>query len=297
MIRTNQTKAYLFALTTVVFWSTIATAFKLTLEHAGFIQVLFFSSVISTIVLFLLLVFRGKSGLLFQLKPKDYLNGAIRGALNPFLYYLVLLKAYTLLKAQEAGTLNYIWPIMLVLLSIPFLKQKIGYKSILAILVSFFGIIIISTEGRLMSLEFKEPMGVFLALISSVFWALYWILNIKDKSDEILKLFVNFSFGSLFIFITLLLTEGIHLPNLQATFGIVYIGLFEMGITFFLWLNALKYSENTARVSNLIYLSPFLSLLIIRIMLGEKILLATIIGLGFIVAGIFGQHYFGKKKK
>ena len=33
------------------------------------------------------------------------------GLFNPFLYYLVLFKAYDLLEAQEAGTLNYIWPI------------------------------------------------------------------------------------------------------------------------------------------------------------------------------------------
>ena len=46
------------------------------------------------------------------------------GLHNPFLYYLVLLTAYKLLPAQEAGTLNYIWPLVLVLLSIPLLDKN-----------------------------------------------------------------------------------------------------------------------------------------------------------------------------
>jgi len=214
-----------------------------------------------------------------------------------FLYYLVLLKAYTLLKAQEAGTLNYIWPITLVLLSIPLLKQKINWISILAILTSFFGIIIISTEGKLTSLEFREPLGVFLALISSVFWALYWIYNIKDKRDEIIKLFVNFVFGTIYILITVLIFSDFRSIHFPGILGAAYIGLFEMGITYFLWLKALKFSINTAKVSNLVYISPFISLIIIRNIVGEKILISTIIGLVFIISGIIIQQFSTGRRK
>ena len=185
---TKQNKAYLYAIAAVLCWSTIASAFKVTLKYLDFIQLLFFSSLFSCIVLFMILAFQNKLNLIKTTGKREILNSAILGFLNPFLYYLVLLKAYTLLKAQEAGTLNYIWPITLVLLSIPLLKQRIKWVSVAAILVSFIGIIIISTEGKLASLEFREPLGVFLAVISSVFWALYWIYNVKDKRDEVVKL-------------------------------------------------------------------------------------------------------------
>jgi len=217
------------------------------------------------------------------------------GFLNPFLYYTVLLKAYSILRAQEALTLNYTWAIMLVLLSILILKQKIRPTSIVAIIISFFGVVIIATRGNILGLEFTNTMGIALALSSSVIWAIYWIYNIKDKRDEVAKLFTNFLFGSLFAFVLLVSSSRLVSPNMNGLIGAVYIGLFEMGITFMLWLKALKYSETTAKVGNLIYISPFLSLLIINIVIGERILISTIIGLFLIVMGIVIQQYRGAK--
>ena len=292
----NQNKAYLFAISAVLLWSTIASAFKITLEYIDYIQLLLLASIFSSIALFLILMIQGKIALLKQLQRKDLLQSALLGFLNPFLYYLVLLKAYTLLKAQEAGTLNYIWPITLVLLSIPLLKQKINWISIVAIFTSFFGIMIISTEGKIASLGFREPVGVFLAVISSVFWALYWIYNVKDRRDEIVKLFVNFVFGTIFILIVVLLFSDIRNIQLPGIWGSLYIGLFEMGITYLLWLKALKFSINTAKVSNLVYISPFISLIIIRNVVGEQILVSTIVGLVFIISGIIIQQFSSGKK-
>ncbi len=293
---TEQRKAYLYALSAILLWSTIASAFKFTLQYISFINLLFFSSITATVILFLILTVQGNPVRLKNIDRKLIFHSALRGFLNPFLYYLVLLKAYELLKAQEAGTLNYIWPITLVLLSIPLLKQKIGLVSLLAILVSFSGIIVISTEGRISALEFRHPLGVLLAVGSSIFWALYWILNLKDRHEEILKLFLNFCFGTFFIFITLLLFSSFDKLSWQGLMGAVYAGLFEMGITYFLWLKALRHSVNTARVANLVYLSPFISLLIIRITLGEKILWATVVGLILIVTGILFQHFVGQRQ-
>ena len=285
----DQTKAYLYAISAILCWSTIASAFKLTLQYMDFVEVLFYSSFISTSVLWLLIVTQGKTALLYRIDWKDTRHAAFRGLLNPFLYYLVLLKSYTLLKAQEAGTLNYIWPITLVLLSIPLLKQKIRLLSIFAIVVSFSGILVISTEGHLSSLSFREPLGVFLALASSIFWALYWIFNVKDKKDELVKLFMNFGFGTVFIFIYLVFFHGMGLPSTEGLLGSFYIGLFEMSLTYFLWLMGLKYSVNTAKVSNLVYISPFISLIIIQQVIGEQILISTVVGLILIVTGILVQ--------
>lgn len=292
----NQKQAYLYAISAILLWSTIASAFKITLQYIDFYQILFISSIVSLICLFVVLQWQDKSKLLLHLNRKQLLRAATRGFLNPFLYYLVLLKAYTLLKAQEAGTLNYIWPITLVLLSIPLLKQKIGWKSIIAIFISFFGIIVIATEGHLSSLEFREPFGVFLAVISSVFWALYWILNIRDKTDDVLKLLLNFLFGTSFIVIYILIFEDFQVPEFKGFAGALYIGLFEMGFTYILWLMALRNSENTAQVSNLVFLSPFISLIIIWIFVGEKILLATIVGLALIIGGILLQQFSNRRK-
>jgi drug/metabolite transporter (DMT)-like permease len=291
----KQKRAYLYAISAILLWSTIASAFKITLQFTDFYHVLLISSLVSLLCLFCVLIWQKKLNLLNGLTRVQIGKAAVRGFLNPFLYYLVLLKAYTLLKAQEAGTLNYIWPITLVLLSIPLLKQKIGWKSIIAIFISFFGIVVISTEGNLSSLEFREPLGVFLAVGSSILWALFWILNVKDKSDDVLKLLLNFLYGTIYIVAYMLLFKEFEFPTLKGIAGAVYIGLFEMGFTYILWLLALRNSENTARVSNLVFLSPFISLIIIQQFVGEKILLTTIIGLALIVGGILLQQLGNRK--
>lgn len=139
-------------------------------------------------------------------------------------------------------------------------------------------------------MKFSDPTGVLLALSSAFFWAAYWLLNLKDKRDTEEKLFLNFLFGLIYTFIYCIATNNINLPGPEATFGVIYIGLFEMGITFVLWLNALKLAENTAKVSNLVYLSPFLSLLFVSIAVGEKIMFYTITGLALIVGGILLQQ-------
>ena len=127
----RQKTAYIYAILAISFWATAASAFKISLRYMGFLQLLLFASMFSIITLSVIMIFQHKLHLLKTYSKKQYLRSAVLGLMNPFLYYVVLFKAYSLLPAQQAMTLNYVWPIMLVLLSIPLLKQRIGWKSIL----------------------------------------------------------------------------------------------------------------------------------------------------------------------
>jgi drug/metabolite transporter (DMT)-like permease len=292
----QQKQAYFYAILAVLLWSTVASAFKISLRYLDYLQLLFFSSFVSLVVLFIILSIQNRLRFLVHCSSREYLYSALLGFLNPFLYYVVLFKAYSLLPAQEAQPLNYTWSITLALFSIPLLKQKIGLVSILALIISYFGVFIISTRGNVLGFKFTNPYGVLLALGSAVIWALFWIYNVRDKRDEVTKLFLNFAFGFVFILIAMVLSSRIKIiPPMAGIAGGIYVGLFEMGITFILWLKALKLSKTTAQVSNLIYLSPFVSLVLIRFVVGEVILLSTIVGLLFIVSGIIIQQYDSRR--
>jgi drug/metabolite transporter (DMT)-like permease len=292
---TKQSQAYLLALTAVLLWSTVATAFKIALSMIDFVSLLFYSTGISFIALFIISLSTGKIRQIRNWKRQDHIRSIWMGFLNPFLYYFVLFKAYSLLPAQEALTLNYSWAVVIVLLSIVILKQRIGLKSIAAVVISFLGVVIIATHGNPLELNFSDELGVVLAVGSSVIWSLFWIFNIKDTREEVTKLLFNFMYGFAFTSLYCIISEEIAIPDLHGFLAVTYIGLFEMGITFVLWLMALKLSETTAQVSNLIYLSPFLSLAFIGLILGEEILSSTFFGLILIVAGIILQQYKRKK--
>jgi drug/metabolite transporter (DMT)-like permease len=282
----NQKQAYIYAGIAVVLWSTVATSMKIALQSYSFMQLLFWSSATALLTLGVMMAVRKKFANLTKLPAKAVLKSAFYGAINPFLYYIILFKAYELLPAQEAQALNYTWPIMLSLLAVPLLNQKIGFKNVVAIGISFIGVLIIATGGNLINLSFSNGQGVVFGLASAIIWALFWIFNIKDERDELSKLFLNFLFGFIYIVIALLLTSEIVFVNLKSWLSAVYVGFFEMGITFVIWSIALKKSITAAKVSNLVYLVPFLSLVVIYFILEEPIRFPTIIGLFLIVGGL-----------
>jgi drug/metabolite transporter (DMT)-like permease len=291
----NQTKAYLYAGATVLLWSTVASAFKITLRHLSFIEMLLWASAVSTAALFLILAAQGRLAVIGTYSRAEIARSAALGFLNPFLYYVILFKAYSLLPAQEAQPLNWTWPIMLVLLSIVILRQPIRWQNVLAIVISFSGVLTISTRGDILGFRFTNLPGALLALGSSVIWALFWIYNVKDRRDEIVKLFLNFVFGLIFTLVTVILFAELRVPPVAGVVGILWVGLFEMGITFITWLKALQLSRTTAQVSNLVYASPFLSLFLIHFIVGEEILPSTVAGLALIVAGVIFQQFASRK--
>lgn len=293
----QQNRAYLYAGAAVLMWSTIGSAFKLTLDYLKPVQMMLYATFVSFAVLSLIIIFQKKTGLLFRPVRNDLWRSALNALLNPFLYYIILLYAYDILQAQEAMVLNYAWPVILTLLAVFMLRQHIGWKSFAAVMISFAGIFIIATGGKPLSFRFSDPLGVMLALASTVIWALFWINNVKDHRDEVIKLFWNFAFGFVFllalsVFLTLIdIPDGkIVMPGRKALLGVVYIGLFELSLAFFFWLKGLKLSSTAAKVSNLIFVSPILSLLFIRLTVGEPIQPATVAGLVFILTGILIQR-------
>lgn len=292
----TQRKAYTYALLAILCWSTVATAFKIALEGMDFLHLLMISSGTALVFLSVLLLLKKQFIQSFTISKKHYLSSAMLGLLNPFLYYLILLKAYAILPAQLAMSLNYIWPITLVLLSIPLLKQKIGIKNILCILLSFCGVIVIANKGSFASIATPNPFGVLLAIGSSIFWALYWIYNVRDNREEVAKLFLNFIFGFSYIVLTIAFFSDFKLPDSKPLLAGIYIGIVECGISYVLWLKAMKLTHSTDKIGHLVFLSPFVSLIFIHLILGESIYLSTLAGLILIIAGIVLQKFAQKDK-
>ena len=293
MDRTKQ--SYIYAGLAILFWSTVPTAFKICLGELDILTMLTIASFTSALILFVVVSAGKKTHLIRFTTRRELVNSAILGFINPFLYYLILLKAYQLLPAQVAQPLNMIWPIILVFLSVPVLKQKIETKNFVALFISFIGVYIISSQGRLFKPGHSDLTGVLLATGSSVFWAVYFILNVKDKRDEGIKLLLNFTFGSIYLIAMMIITgKWQTIIGLKGAVAAVYIGLFEMGITFLFWLKALRMASTTAKVSNLVYIAPFLSLVFVHFILHEPVYYTTPVGLILIISGIFIQNWRSK---
>lgn len=289
-INLNQKKAYLYGLTSVILWSTVASAFKLSLKYFSPLQLLFYSVATSVIILFLIILKDKKLSLFLTYSKNDYLKLSLLGILNPFLYYLVLFKAYDLLPAQEAQPINYTWALTLSYLSFFILRHKLSIYDFLAGIICYLGILVISTHGDLLGFKFSSLQGVVLAFSSTILWAFYWIFNTKSKVDAVIGLFVSFLFGFILIVLYTIIFSHTIIFNIYGLLGSIYVGFFEMGITYVFWLKAMKLTTNSSKIANLIFISPFVSLIFIHFIVGEKILVSTFVGLILIVAGLLIQR-------
>ena len=291
----RQRQAVLLTLLVVLFWGTAASAFKIALRQVSPYTLLVCAAAVSTCALLLILLGRGQLGQLRTLPRPVLLRAALLGLLNPFLYYLVLFKAYSLLPGQIAMALNYGWPLVLTLLSVPILGQRLSRGQLAAVGVSFVGAVLIATRGQLTHFGGLSGAGLLLAAGSTLLWALFWLGNARIGADPVLKLFVGFCSGLIAALVCSPLFGGLALPPPAAWPALVYIGLFEMGITFVFWLSALQLATTTARITNLVYLTPFLSLCFLRLVTREPIHPATAIGLALIVTSLLFQEFMARR--
>lgn len=286
----NNRRAYLFALAAVLCWSTVASAFKLSLQYLSPLQLVAIAAVVSTLVMSAVVTRKGQWGEVQVAWGNNYKWYLALGFCNPFFYYLVLFNAYDMLPAQQVLPLNYTWGVLLALLSVPVLKQQLRPQDLTAALVCYSGVLVIATGGNPLALDFDNPLGVGLALFSTLIWCCFWLLNTRIGGSAPVNLLLTFLCGLPWLAAAVLLQGDWQWPPLAGWLGAVYVGLFEMGIAFLLWQAALMACDNTARISNLIYLSPPLSLLLIALLVGEQIHPATVAGLALIMLGVAIQQ-------
>ncbi|PXX99907.1 DMT family transporter [Halomonas sp. LBP4] len=285
---TQERQAMLFGLGAVALWSTVATAFKVALSYMSPLELMWIASLVSWALIGVLVA---RQGLLGEALGRGWRTAAWAGLMNPVAYYLVLFAAYDRLPGQEAMALNYTWALAMAFLAVPILGQRLTRIDVLAGLVAYSGVWVIATRGAVFDVAFADPLGVGLALASTLLWALYWLLNARDHRSPLVAQWQNFSVGVPVLTVLLLAGPGLQWHGWAGLGAGVYVGLFEMGIAFVLWQLAVHRVSRTARVANLIFLSPPVSLVLLFFIVGEPILPSTLVGLVLILGGLGLQQW------
>ncbi|WP_316935429.1 DMT family transporter [Halomonas sp. ANAO-440] len=281
-------QAILFGLGAVALWSTVATAFKIALAYMSPLELIWLASLVSWALIGVLMVRQGQVG---QALSQGWRTAAWAGLMNPVAYYLLLFGAYDRLPGQEAMALNYTWALAMAFLAVPILGQRLTRIDILAGLIAYAGVWVIATRGAVFDVAFADPLGVGMALASTLLWALYWLLNARDHRPPLVAQWQNFTVALPVLTLLMLLGPGFSWLGWKGLAAGIYVGLFEMGVAFVLWQLAVHRVSRTARVSNLIFLSPPVSLLLLFLVVGEPILPSTLVGLVLILGGLRLQQW------
>ncbi len=287
-------KQYLYAGISIALWSTIATATKLLLGSLGTMQILAISSVFAFLFLLIINIAKGNLSKLKTWRFKDYLDLTVIGLLGTFFYNLFLFLGMNSMLASQAFIINYLWPMTAIVCGCIILKEKMTAKKAIAVLMSFIGVIIVTSNGNLLQVDKQTAIGAVCCVLAAVSYGLFTVLNKKKAFDEYLSMMYAYFISSVVSLPFALFSKSELVLNLPNVLGLAWIGIFTSALPITFWAIALKLGD-TAKVSNLAYITPFLSLVWTSVVLKEAFSIYSVLGLIVIISGILIQLKDSKK--
>lgn len=287
-------KSYIYATVTVLIWATLATVVKIVLYDIPNFEALTISSFFAFAFLLIMNIVNGSIKELKSYHIKDYLMMSGLGFLGLFMYSALYYYGIATLSSQEACILNYLWPLMIVVFACILLKERFTLRKIIAMVMSFAGIVVLSLGSEGVS-SGNKLSGILACVIAAVCYGLFSVLNKKHS--------LNQNITMMWIWLTVAvcsLVAGLIFEKWQSVAGVQWAGLLWLGIVvnaiaYLLWAIALKNAEDSAKIANLAYLVPFLSIVLSAIVLKERITVNAVIAVVLIVGGILLQSIQFKK--
>ena len=287
--RTVMKKNYSFALMTVFIWATGATLLKFLFNDIPNFEALSISSVFSFLFLLISNIIRGNMHLLKEYFPTNIGKLLVLNFGGLFLYNALYYKGISILTAQEACILNYLWPVMLVIFSCIILKERLSAVKLLSILCAFAGVVILSL-GKNASAGTDRALGAVCCLAAAACYALYCVYNKKLDLDQNITMMIGWGTVAVSAGIIGVLTEDWVMITGKGWIGMLWMGLVVNAISYLCWALAINNSKESSRIASMAYLTPFLSVIFSAIFLGESITLNAIIALMVIIGGVLASQ-------
>ncbi|MBQ9993120.1 MAG: DMT family transporter, partial [Clostridia bacterium] len=212
------------------------------------------------------------------------------GFIGLFVYSALYYYGLGQLSSQAACILNYLWPIMLVMFSCIILKERMTAMKGIAMLCSFAGIIILST-GDVGTASGNALPGIISCIVAAACYGLFSVLNKKTDYNQSVAMMIIWLVVAVCSMILGLATETwVPVRGVQ-WLGMLWLGVVVDAVAYLLWALALKGVGNTAKIANLAFLTPFLSLIVSAVLLKEEIQMRAVVALVFIIGGILLQSF------
>jgi drug/metabolite transporter (DMT)-like permease len=281
----------------LILWGSFAAVSKLVLNNIDSFQSQFYIFGIALIAMTIILVFTGKIRMLRNISIKDY-GKLVLYSIPSFTYYFFYMMALQLIPAVEASMLNYLFPVMILIFSVPINGEKLDKSKITSILIGLLGMVIILTNGSIQNIKMTNLKGDLLAIGGAVSWGIFSNLGKKNKVDTLISNYIIVAMNFIFSCISMNIFSHFIVPDFPSLMGLSWLGLSSIVISYYVWFKALKIAPSSL-IASLSFITPFVTLVFIMIFLGEKITVIQIVGLLIILlgTGVQSMGSFLKKKK
>jgi len=272
----------------VVVWAFAFLFIKIGLEELSFVNLTIMRFLIVCLVLILILFFQKKR--FSKLHKKDIVPIFLLGFFGVIVYHLGLNYGEQFISPAAASLIIATVPVQIIILSTIFLKEKIGLKKLIGIIIALCGVVVISIWGKAGAFIHIEYISAVLAvLIAAIMSALY---TIAGK-----KLLTRYSALSLTTYVMLLgslgltpfirgsLLDQISKMSMTGWFAVIFLGVFSTVVGYGLWYIVLKI-KSASEISIYLYAIPVLSTIISYFMFKEKITFMFILGGFLVIAGL-----------
>lgn len=198
-----------------------------------------------------------------------------------FFYNLAIFK----LPAMEASIINYCFPVLIVIMDACMRRAKIPGRVWIGSLMGLAGVVVIMTGGHLGDIRLSNWKGDLLALAAACCWAMFSVLSSTVKTSITRANLVYMTVGSLLsVWAAAWFSDFVWL-RAETLLLVLWMGGISFALSNYLWLYLVGHCslQTAAAVS---FLTPFVTVLLIAVLLGERISAGQMYGLLLIMIGI-----------
>ena len=276
-------------MTCVVLWAFIPVVAKIGQSNLDNYQFLFYSSLFSLLVLFVVSAFSKKLQYFSKYNSADFIKIAGLSFLGAFLYYLLLYYGYSNAKGLEVLVLQYSWVVLIVVFSFFILKERLTFRLILSVILGFSGALIVITKGNFQQIHLSNISADLIVLLAASAFALFSVLSKRMKYEPLSMTTYLFACATAFSFAALAIFSEFKLPDSQSLLPLIINGAFINGLSYVIWLKALRY-EKASFVAPFVFLTPLLAALLIVFFFREEFLWVYLFGLiAIVVSGLLNS--------
>lgn len=280
----GKAKGTIYVLICVVLWALIPVVAKMGQTTLDNHQFLFWSSLVSIVVLGLAVILSGNLNKFREYRFKDWSCLSILGLLGTYIYYLFLYLGYSNATGMEVLVIQYTWPILIVVFSIFILKERLSFKKITAITFGFIGVIIVLTKGDFQNINVSNAPVIGLVGAGAACFALFSVLSKNIKKEPLGVVTVYFLTACIASFISMLYFSDFAFPPASELMPVLVNGILVNGFSYVFWLLALRSTE-ASYLATFTFITPVLSAIYLIVFFGEPVVAAYGVGLIFVVTG------------
>ena len=271
----------LWALAAVALWGTLAAVVGDALAGLPAATLLFWSFLFAAPTLLIADRLRGIP-LRRQLAPSRRAVGL--GLWGIFGYHAFLFEALAHAPIVQANLLNYLWPLLIVVLAPAIARERPNHRALLGAAVGFAGAALVVTQGRAVAISGRDALGYALAALAAVSWSTFSLLLRRWERDAKgrMPLFVTVALAASFVYAVV--RGQLFVPDARALAAAAWLGIGPMALAFLAWDKAMA-TTSPARVGALSYLDPLLSTICVAVALHRHLSVATVVGMVLLIAG------------